>query len=164
MNSPTLLLPVGYCLPSSYSQLKVPLNPATAPQLLPAQPCTGSISPPPRCCQVLHHPHCQGESNTRAHAHAPPLYCQVRHLDIHLYGAGLVGNLASHTASQTVIMATRGLARELVRILRDGKDRSAEMIDVVTGGQGSKHVLPAAGAVRSMATLYCPTPDCLCTT
>lgn len=44
---------------------------------------------------------------------------QIRTYDIQLYAAGLVGNLAGHTATSAVIAGVKGVGRELVRQLRE---------------------------------------------
>jgi hypothetical protein len=48
-----------------------------------------------------------------------------------MFSSGLVGNLASHTASQSVLSATRGLGKELARILRES--RGYEQLALVLG-------------------------------
>lgn len=52
-----------------------------------------------------------------------------------LYGAGLLGNLAGHSASAAVVAGVRGAARELVRMLRDcGAEPHSEYTLPLLGG------------------------------
>jgi hypothetical protein len=72
--------------------------------------------------------------------------------------AGLVGNLASHSACAAVIGTMRGAGKELVRMLQ--RDcRSNEMLDIVLGARRAA-LCALCCAVLSCAALCCAVLRC----